>query len=359
MRSAVILNLLLSIAWIGELDKSQVHALHFPDKSLKTVETTLTALAKDGLIESRPHYTTQRIMRGGKLVEAPKPMPALWHLTPAGHAVVRPSPQYPVKAARVRSAKLIGHDYRTAQAVIALILLARRYGLSGAAVTFELRLDPDEKRPVMDALLFLHTGGTAQPAGMVPWSKDVALSDETWWRFAIESDNHTEPKAVIAGKGVAYRKIYNDPVWRRWWHQTNGPMPYVIWVAEEQQRLEEIHAAFVSTWPDGQWLLTTDAGLAANSWINYEKQAIKADLSISMRPRQGPAAPAPRLPAALPAPAPPAALPPPQSAPAAPPQPAPAAPQPQPAAPGATVAPPAVSAHRSPQRRSQWWIRRT
>ena len=46
-------NLLLGLAWLGELDRLQIQRLWFVGKSVSTVEKTLARLHKEGLIARR------------------------------------------------------------------------------------------------------------------------------------------------------------------------------------------------------------------------------------------------------------------------------------------------------------------
>ena len=44
--------------------------------------------------------------------------------------------------------------------------------LSGVYLEHEIRLDPERRRPLMDALIILTLGGEATPEHRVPWSRD-------------------------------------------------------------------------------------------------------------------------------------------------------------------------------------------
>jgi hypothetical protein len=132
------------------------------------------------------------------------PQLARWSLTHEGHRVVKASDQYPAKPAQVRQQRLIPHDARTIPSVVRLIEIGRRSKLSGLFVARELRLNPQERRLVCDALVVMQVGTFDQP-NLVPWSSDPAIEDEARFRIAIEADNDTEPLAVIAGKASAWR----------------------------------------------------------------------------------------------------------------------------------------------------------
>ncbi|HSH78646.1 MAG TPA: replication-relaxation family protein [Herpetosiphonaceae bacterium] len=254
-------NILLSLAWLGELDKRQVHRLCLSNRSIYTVENTLRALRADGLVEPRSWYVN--------VDGIPHEQPSLWSLTKKGHEHIASHDQYPPKPAPIGPKRLIGHDYRTNETIITLVEHARRSDLSGIYVQYEVRLDPAQPRPRMDALLVIQTGGGYAHTDLVPWSKDPAIEDEARWRFAIESDSDTEPIAVIEGKARAYRAVHRDPAWHDWWRAQWGPLPFTIWVVPNSPRLYAVHEAWERTWPTGTWMLTTEESLSLNKWLVY------------------------------------------------------------------------------------------
>jgi hypothetical protein len=136
-------NLLLGLAWLGELDREQIERLWFADKSVSTVEKTLAQLRKKGLIAPRAWSIHDPATR------RTAPQLARWSLTPTGHALVKASNQYPLRPMRPRQQRLIPHDARTTQVIVRLIELARRGGLSGIFVAHEVRLDLRRTRPVV------------------------------------------------------------------------------------------------------------------------------------------------------------------------------------------------------------------
>jgi len=78
-------NLLLGLAWLGELDRHQIKRLWFVDKSMSTVEKTLAKLHKDELLAKR----TWSVRDEERNVTVPQL--ARWSLTPKGHALVKAS----------------------------------------------------------------------------------------------------------------------------------------------------------------------------------------------------------------------------------------------------------------------------
>lgn len=295
-------SLLLSLAWLGELDKSQVHRLCLSNRSLSTVEKTLSALRKDGLIEPRAwHISVEGI---------PHEQPSLWSLTKKGHELLVGHDQYPPKPAPIGPKRLIGHDYRTVETIVRLVEFLRPADLSGLYVQLEVRLDPEQPRPRMDALVIMQTGGRYERPDLVPWSKDRAINDETRIRLAIESDGNTEPIAVIEGKARAYGAVHRDRSWREWWQQQWGPLPFIIWVVPHGQRLDAVHAAWERVWPQGAWALTTEKSLPLNKWQVYSNRQVQGGRFDGAQLLAQSSARAPEEPRALPpAPAAPPALP--------------------------------------------------
>jgi len=258
-------NLLLGLAWLGELDRLQIQRLWFVGKSVSTVEKTLARLHNAGLI-SRRGGSVRDEQRGVTV-----PQLARWSLTPAGHSEIEGYAQYPASPAASRGKHLFAHDTRATAAIVRLIELGQHGGLSGVFVAHELRLNPAQRRPVCDALVVLQFGAFGQP-NLVPWSSDPATTDEGRLRFAIEADNSTEPLAVLAGKATTYRKLVEDRTWVAWWQQQHGPLPVPLWVAPTKERALAIHREWKRAWPTGEWLVTSDEGLERNELLKWKEQ---------------------------------------------------------------------------------------
>jgi hypothetical protein len=296
-----LLNLLLGLAWLGELDREQIARLWFAHRSVSTVEKTLAELCKQGLIQKRS-WSKRDAARN---ITAPQL--ARWSLTPTGHAQIKQRDQYPPKAAQPRQKRLIEHDARTTAIIVRLIELARPRDLSGVAVAHELRLHPERSRPVMDALVVFQLHGGFNQSHLVPWSRDLPTEDERLFRFAIEADNDTEPPEVLRGKARAYRGVNGDTEWLRWWRQHYGPPPLPIWVAPDAARMQTIHTHWTKVWPEGMWYITDDTGLAHNRWLKYDGgQEQPIEVAFPAPPPALPPAP-PTTSTALLAPAPPPA----------------------------------------------------
>lgn len=256
-------NLLLGLAWLGELDRLQIRRLWFPEKSESTVEKALAGLRREKLISVRA-WSLRDEQR-----QITVPQPGRWSLTTLGHARIRAQAQYPARPAENRRAGLIPHDARATEVIIRLIELARPAGLSGVFVARELRLNPRQRRPVCDALVVLQLGAYDR-RDLVPWSGDPAIADEKRLRYAVEADNASEPLAVIQAKARAYRTLSEDVRWREWWRQTYGPLPIPLWVAPTDARAEAISAQWQQAWPQGEWFATSDEGLADNRILHWK-----------------------------------------------------------------------------------------
>jgi len=308
-----LLNLLLGLAWLGELDRDQIARLWFPERSTSTVEKTLADLGKQGVIQKRNWSRRD----GARNVTVPQL--GRWSLTPAGHAHIKQRDQYPARATQPRQKRLIEHDARTTAIIVRLIELARPRDLSGVAIVHELRLHPERSRPIMDALLIFQLHGGFNQSHLVPWSRDLPTEDERLFRFAIEADNNTEPPEVLRGKAQAYRGVNSDAAWQRWWRQQYGPPPLPIWVAPDADRVQTIHTHWKKVWPEGMWYITDDAGLVHNRWLKYHRGQDEQIHVVFPAPRPALPPPSPAASTAL-------LTPPPSAAPAPAPPPAPAAP---------------------------------
>lgn len=199
------------------------------------------------------------------------PQLARWSLTPAGHKEVKTSDQYPAQPAAPRKQQLLAHDSRTTEAIVRLIELGRRSELSGVYVAHELPLSPKQRRPVRDALVVMQFGSFDRP-NLVPWSSGPVATNEGRMRFTIEADNNTEPLSVLTSKAATYRKLFGSHEWARWWAEQHGPLPIPLWVAPTWTRALAIQREWKRAWPEGEWLVTSDDGLAQNELLGWKHQ---------------------------------------------------------------------------------------
>jgi hypothetical protein len=286
-------NILLTLAYLLFADKHHLHRLHFVGESLDTAEDWITSARDAGLIEElRWSLTEERENRvlGVRRKQTIR-QPSMWQLTLEGHEQIKHHAAYPYKAYRKRATSLLEHDRRVLDMVVRLIELARTSGLCGIKVFREVKLNPNPKsrRPVLDALIVLEVGGTfsQEHPCLVPWSMDTPLDDETLWRIAIEGDNATEPGQVVAGKAGAYQKVLANEHWQRYWVERYGPArPIVAWGAPSEARAQAIVRWWEEHWPDGKWLVTSDAGLRENRWWYHARAHTQAGFRVGFPARQ-------------------------------------------------------------------------
>ena len=267
-------NVLLSLAYCWFLDRNDLQRLHYPVESTNHVQDVLTALNSDDLIEEHRWSLVESVkeVATGKMVKRTKRQPSMWQLSEKGHRTIEHLPAYPRTLGRSRPKQLFEHDKRTNATIVRIIEIARGYGLSGINVQREVKLNPNPKvrRPVIDALVIFETGGTysSEHADLLPWSSDPHLKTEATYRIAIEADNDTEPGQVIAGKASSYQKVLATPSWRTWWNERYGQSsPIVAWVVPSEVRAEAIVRHWEQAWPQGEWVVTSDQGLALNRWM--------------------------------------------------------------------------------------------
>ena len=126
----------------------------------------------------------------------------------------------------------------------------------------------------MDAVVVLRTQRqhVAPPHG-VPWTLSHALPEDTSHRFALEIDNGTEDDATITAKALTYAEVAASA-----WSTTHRTFPLPMWVVGHggNARRDRIHRLWQRAWPDGQWLLATDAEVPADRWLLYQTGTLQA-----------------------------------------------------------------------------------
>lgn len=253
-------GLLLNLAWIGELSTSHIQRLSMPAQATTfTAWYALRDLKREG-------YTARRMWSLPRPAGDGPPVrqPTMWSLTSRGRECIHDHDQYPPRVFVPRARRMLPHDAMTSEIIVRLIELGRTADLSGVYCEREVRIDPARSRPVMDAIVILRTGGGFDHDDIVPWSKDPRLPGERRRRYAIENDRGTEPLSVIAGKARAYQEALNHD-----WKMRYGGFPIPLWVVPTERRRDAILHTWQTAWPGGKWLITTDAGVAADHWIEY------------------------------------------------------------------------------------------
>ncbi|NCC31604.1 MAG: hypothetical protein EOM24_06195 [Chloroflexia bacterium] len=275
--------MLISLAWLGELSTTHIHRLWMGTHTLRATQYLLRGLQDEGIIARRqwarwlPHCST------------PVRQAALWSVTRKGRDLIRAHDQYPPEYKEPRSRKMALHDSTTSEAIVRMIELGRAYnyghqrGLSGLYIEREVRLDPARSRPLMDALIIITLGGTFDHPNLVPWSRDPTLPGERRVRYALENDRDTEPATVIAGKAIHYQHA-GTPAWE----QRYGRFPLPIWLTPSTRRLEHILNLWRDAWPVGKWIMTTDAWLRDDYWLECDRGLVSERSLFSAPPRLRP-----------------------------------------------------------------------
>lgn len=271
-------ELLVSLALLSEATKAQLRDIHFPRKSLKSMQRALAPLlsADPPLVEERRRYA----FNPG--AGTPSPQVSAYRLTEAGHSAVRHDPRYPVKtgpdqyAARLSdptNSQTLEHDLLGTAGIVALVGHARQQGLSGLFLRREIQLDPEQRAPRIDALLVFHMGGPVG-AGIQSWTKDLPGGDELRRVIAFEIDRSTEAISVIRGKARSYRRAEAKLSVHEHWTTHYGRMPLILWLAPDEKRLATIGQAWADEWPEGTWLLATAERLRDNRCVAYHERAL-------------------------------------------------------------------------------------
>jgi len=69
---------------------------------------------------------------------------------------------------------------------------------------------------------------------------------------------------MIIGKAYSYQQAATDE-----WVKRNGQFPIPVWIVPTPKRRDNIMHAWMQAWPHGKWLITTDANLIHDRWIEY------------------------------------------------------------------------------------------
>jgi hypothetical protein len=260
-------NLLLGLAWLGELTTDQIRRLWMPDYHARSVRRHLRALRTEGYLACRRWALRAA---GTAKTMPPQQQDQLWSLTRHAREQLREDDQYPPVYKEPRARPVVPHDVQTSATIVRMIELGRAIqtstyaGISGLYVEREVRLDPERSRPVMDALVIVTIGGDFPDATRVPWSRDPAMAGEQRIRYALETDRHSEPLTVIQAKAVAYQQAGSPQ-----WLARYGTFPLVVWITPSEARLQAILQVWRQAWPQGKWLMTTDAWLQGDRWLEY------------------------------------------------------------------------------------------
>ena len=261
------LNVLIGLSWLGEATTDQIHRIWLHHRTRRAIQLRLHQLKNAGLTKVRFQYTIQSDER------SPRRTASAWSLTDKGFALVEAHDPAINGDSYLppRHKALMSHDLFTSEVITRIIELARPIGLSGLMVFRENRIDPRYRRPVVDALIVVRYDPT-EPADPyhVPWTKDPYMKTEWRRRWALENDRGSEALNILAAKAEHYKQV-NTLEWRT----INDSFPVPLLVTTSPRRMERIFDLWRGIWPAGAWLMTTDAGLQADTWQLYNQGQVR------------------------------------------------------------------------------------
>lgn len=257
--SALDLDLLLAIAWLAPVTQEHLRQLLDAQLHRERIRRHLRRLEARGLIAACWYLRQEG--QG-----PPRRAGLIWWLEAAGWEAIRERGQAPPRWAPPPRV-LIEHDLLVSEVVVQVVVAGRR-ALSGLYLEREPLLDPARRRPRCDAILIIRRQPAYAPQRL-PWLWLPPAPGEQIRGYALEIDRDTEPLGVIHDKAVAYQSVWRDSQF----FQRYGRMPIPLWVVPSERRLQAIQRVWQQAWPDGRWLITTDAGLRADRWWQYHQGA--------------------------------------------------------------------------------------
>ncbi len=272
-------NVLHGMAWLGVVAPSHVQQLWLPHRGIRRARVLLRHLEHQGLVDAYHWFVPRR--RGGRHPHTggpwntpPRDAGYWWFLTRRGLDLASTLVGDELTTVGLRAPQVLAHDHLVVDTIVHLIERARRAGLSGVYVEREALLNPPARKPRMDAVVVLRT--QPRPASTVygvPWTLSHALPEDTSHRFALEIDNGTEDDATLTAKALTYAEVATSA-----WATKHRAFPLPVWVVGHggDARRDRIHRLWQRAWPDGQWLLATDADVHADRWQLYRAGTLRA-----------------------------------------------------------------------------------
>lgn len=260
------LEVLRALAWCAPLTADQLRRMIAPAmRTKKFHDRVLHRLSTAGLIESFFHYLPG-VARAGGGRRPPQRVGLIWQLTKAGFATIATNDTAPLAPTIVRES-VVRHDLMLSEVVTRIIEWTRPI-LSSIYIEQEERLDMQRRRPIADAMLVVRYDPNRILPGIIPWKNMPPAPDEAVRLYAIEIDRGTEEYSVTDEKATNYRRVRTDPTF----YERYGRMfPMLLITVPTTTRLQRWHAGWKERWPDGAWLITTEASLARNEWVAYHQ----------------------------------------------------------------------------------------
>jgi len=197
-------------------------------------------------------------------IPPPQRVGQIWQLTKAGFAIIAAEDKSPLKPAIVREG-VVRHDLMLSEVVTRMIEWTRPI-LSSIYIEQEERLDTQRRRPITDAMLVVHYDPNLVLPGIVPWKNMPPTPDEAVRLYAIEIDRGTEEYSITDGKATNYRQVRTDPTF---YERYGRVFPLLLITVPTTARLQRWHAGWKERWPEDKWLITTEADLLHDQWMEF------------------------------------------------------------------------------------------
>jgi hypothetical protein len=221
-------------------------------------------LRNEGLIESFFHYLPGVGHRQPERRIPPQRVGLIWSLTKAGFASIAAEDKSPRAPSIVRQT-VVRHDLMLSEVITRIIEWTRPF-LSSIYIEQEERLDTQRRRPISDAMLVVRYNPNEVLPGIIPWKNMPPAPDEAMRLYAIEIDRGTEEYTVTDEKATNYRRVRTDPTF---YERYGRVFPLLLITVPNTARLQRWHAGWKERWPDGRWLITTEADLARDQWMEF------------------------------------------------------------------------------------------
>jgi hypothetical protein len=246
-------EILKSLAWLAPLKTDQLQRIVAPGMSGKHFSNRLLLpMQQRGMIDADYLYTS--ISTPAKR-QPPRRVGKVWALTAAGFAESAGQGRMPHSPAKVRLA-LLEHDLMISEVVTRMIEWSRPY-LSGLSLR---RLG--RQAEYADAVLIVDTTTQNGENGGVPWSRYVGAFGQHAPVYLLNVDSDQMSDACMVAKAQRYRAM----------QQRATPAARIIMpvmVVPTSERLQRWQHVWRQIWPEGTWLITTEADLLRDQWVEF------------------------------------------------------------------------------------------